>query len=205
MSVTLWALVTLQLNTFAVDPGYESKSECEAMYKGQHTLCFPYDPDLKTWSMFFKLPSGGIKTGRGFTSRDECETYIGAFKTDIPAICRPLAFPATCTLACVKPIEPPPPPPPPPAAKPAPQPETLPNPDPANIQIDGKQYTRVAGLAWTPVTEDQPAPPPMPPKQRTAERRTRQPQPQQFDPIGAFVGVITAPIRFATYPARRNW
>ena len=52
MSVTLWALVTLQLNTFAVDPGYESKSECEAMYKGQHTLCFPYDPDLKTWSMF---------------------------------------------------------------------------------------------------------------------------------------------------------
>jgi hypothetical protein len=49
---------------------------------------------------------------------------------------------------------------------------------PDEVQIDGKQYTGVAGLAWTPVTEvptasreDQPAPPP---KQRVA----RQPQPQ---------------------------
>src|SRR6516225_8310322 len=84
--------------------------------------------------MFFKLPSGGIKTGRGFTSRDECESYIGAFKTDIPAICRPLAFPATCTLACVKPIEPPPPPPP--AAKPEPNNNVAPKPDPASAKPD---------------------------------------------------------------------
>ena len=73
------------------------------------------------------------------------------------------------------------------------------------VQIGGKQYTRVAGLAWTPVTdvptasgEDQPAPPP---KQRVA----RQPQPQQFDPLGEFIAVVMSPIRFATYPARRDW
>jgi hypothetical protein len=71
------------------------------------------------------------------------------------------------------------------------------------VQIGGKQYTRVAGLAWIPVTEDQPAPPPEPPKQRTAERRTRQPQPQQFDPIGAFVGVMMLPFDFFSYPGRR--
>jgi hypothetical protein len=71
------------------------------------------------------------------------------------------------------------------------------------VRIDGKQYTRAAGLAWTPVTEvltasreDQPAPPP---KQRVA----RQPQPQQFDPLGEFVAVVTSPIRFAISSSAR--
>ena len=44
-----------------------------------------------------------------------------------------------------------------------------------------------------------------PPKLRTAVRSGAPQQPQQqFDPVGAFIGLVTAPIQFATYPGRRN-
>jgi len=133
MSQILYALVVLQGATFSVDPGYSSKSECEAMYKGIHTLCFPYDPALNTWSMFFKLPSGGIKAGKGFGNRDECELHISAFKAEIPAVCKPLAYPTTCPPVVCRPAETPPPPPP---AKPD-NTDPDPKPDPASIMPQG--------------------------------------------------------------------
>ena len=209
----------------------DTKEECLAQYKGPAVGCFDYDPEGSTWTAFFRLADGSLRVVRKIPSEAECQRYIGAFKSDVPAACRQLAQPNVRSVACRAPE----PPPPPPAAKP--EPDTAPKPDPASIksdaagvyrsgqtcqvgwsqkqcsayrvadevQIDGTQYTRVAGLAWTPVTEvptasreDQPAPPP---KQRVA----RQPQPQQFAPLGEFIAVVTSPIRFATYPARRDW
>ena len=78
------------------------------------------------------------------------------------------------------------------------------------MQVGGKHYTRVAGLTWiekehppdsfadvsvgpTELQKDKPTP--LPPKVRTAAHR----QPQQFDPVGAFIGLVTAPIRFADW------
>jgi hypothetical protein len=248
MSQILYALVLVQGTSLSFAPGYTTTAECLQQYRGPNVACFPYEPDGQTWTGFFKLPDGSIRNVGKIPSEAECQRYIGAFKSDIPAACRQRATPVTCVVSCVKPLEPPPPLPPPPAAKPEPPPKVEePKPDPASVtpsvrevpinyrsgqtcqvgwspkqctayrvadevRIDGKQYTRVAGLAWTPVTEvptasreDQPAPPPEPPKQRTAERRTRQPQPQQFDPLGEFIAVVMSPIRFATYPARRDW
>jgi hypothetical protein len=87
------------------------------------------------------------------------------------------------------------------------------------IQVGGKQYTKVAGLTWVETTkpdsfaditvgptelQSKDKPTPLPPKVRTAAPRTRQPgvataRAQQFDPVGAFIGLVTAPIRFADW------
>src|SRR6202041_2077774 len=70
--------------------------------------------------------------------------------------CRRLAMPVTCNVACVAPVTPPPAavqPDPTPASPPAvpqaapPDPASL-NPKPSDIQVGGKQYTKVAGLTW---------------------------------------------------------
>jgi hypothetical protein len=81
---------------------------------------------------------------------------------------------------------------------------------------------KVARLDWIPSPHESAAATiadPLP-KQRDAKPHPRQQRQQQqyqqqqygisavagaFDPIGEFINVVTLPIRFATYPARRNW
>jgi hypothetical protein len=85
MSATLYALVVLQGTTFSFDPGYTSKAECEAQYKGGHVLCYPYDPQGTSWSIFFRLsPVGGVSAGKGFPNKDTCELYAGALRKASP-------------------------------------------------------------------------------------------------------------------------
>jgi hypothetical protein len=158
MSQVLYALVVLQGTTLNLSPGYTSVAECTQQYKGPYVSCFAYDPNLSTWTAFFKLPEGGFRTVGKIASEDECRRYIGAFKDGIPTACRQLAMPVTCNVACVAPVTPPP------AAKPVepdrtpasppavpqaapPDPASL-NPKPSDIQVGGKQYTKVAGLTW---------------------------------------------------------
>ena len=131
-------------------PRYTTAAECMQQYKGPYVSCFAYDPNLSTWTAFFKLPEGGFRTVGKISSEDECKRYIGAFKDGIPTACRQLAMPVTCNVACVAPV-----PAPPPAAKPVEPDPTPAPPDPASIetkpsdiQVGGKQYTKVAGLTW---------------------------------------------------------
>ena len=122
MSTTLFVLVVLQgANGLTFSPGYTTAAECLQQYKGPNVACFAYDPNLTTWTAFFRLPEGGFRTVGKIASEDECKRYIGAFKDGIPTACRQLAMPVTCNVACVKPIEPPPP-----AAKPVPEPDLTP-------------------------------------------------------------------------------
>ena len=159
MSATLYVLVVLQGASLTFSPGYTTAAECMQQYKGPNVACFAYDAGLSTWTAFFKLPEGGFRTVGKISSEDECKRYVGAFKDGIPTACRQLAMPVTCNVACVAPV-----PAPPPAAKPVepdqtpasppvvpqaapPDPASL-NPKPSNIQVGGKQYTKVAGLTW---------------------------------------------------------
>src|SRR5580704_10772112 len=157
MSTTLFVLVVLQgANGLTFSPGYTTAAECLQQYKGPNVACFAYDPSLSTWTAFFKLPEGGFRTVGKISSEDECKRYVGAFKDGIPSACRQLAMPVTCNVACVAPVTPPPAavqPDPTPASPPAvpqaapPDPASL-NPKPSDIQVGGKQYTKVAGLTW---------------------------------------------------------
>jgi hypothetical protein len=103
MSQVLYALVVLQGTTLNLSPGYTSVAECTQQYKGPYVSCFAYDPNLSTWTAFFKLPEGGFRTVGKIASEDECKRYIGAFKDGIPTACRQLAMPVTCNVACVAP------------------------------------------------------------------------------------------------------
>ena len=157
MSTTLFVLVVLQgANGLTFSPGYTTAAECLQQYKGPNVACFAYDAGLSTWTAFFKLPEGGFRTVGKIASEDECNRYIGAFKDGIPTACRQLAMPITCNVACVAPVTTPPAavqPDPTPASPPAvpqaapPDPASL-NPKPSDIQVGGKQYTKVAGLTW---------------------------------------------------------
>jgi hypothetical protein len=160
MSATLYVLVVLQgANGLTFSPGYTTAAECVQQYKGPNVSCFAYDPSLSTWTAFFKLPEGGFRTVGKISSEDECKRYVGAFKDGIPTACRQLAMPVTCNVACVAPPPPPPaakpvepdPPPPVPLAAP-PDPASL-NTKPSDIQVGGKQYTKVAGLTWVESTK----------------------------------------------------
>src|ERR1700722_5578321 len=157
-------LVVLQGTTLSFSPGYTTAAECLVQYYGPNVACFAYDPSLSTWTAFFKLPEGGFRTVGKIASEDECKRYIGAFKDGIPTACRQLAMPVTCNVACVEPVQPPaptgaiPPPSKPPVTAPpegTPQAEP-PNPaasKPSDIQVGGKQYTKVAGLTWVESTK----------------------------------------------------
>ena len=154
MSATLYALVVLQGTSLSFSPGYTTAAECMQQYKGPNVACFAYDAGLSTWTAFFKLLEGGFRTVGKIASEDECKRYIGAFKDGIPTACRQLAMPVTCNVACVASMPPPPKPDlpgtltPPPAETPPP---VTPDPaasKPSDIQVGGKQYTKVAGLTW---------------------------------------------------------
>jgi hypothetical protein len=231
MSQILYALVVLQGTSFTVDPGHTSKSECEAVFKGAHTLCYPYDPSLNTWTAFFRLPAGGIRAGRGFANRDECELHIGAFR-----VCKPLAYPTSCTpVACIKPLEPPPP-----AAKP--EPDTAPKPDPASVNpgaTSGYRLGQACERGWSaqecaswrltgvhnyiamnkPLeisasAEREVAPGPSSAPQTketvTPQDRPAAPKPpaqtqQPPEPFKALIDLVMLPFDFLSYPGRRDW
>jgi hypothetical protein len=213
-------------------PGYTSVAECTQQNKGPYVSCFAYDPNLSTWTAFFKLPEGGFRTVGKIASEDECKQYIGAFKDDIPTACRQLAMPNSCDVACVAPVQPPAIPPKPPEVSPDPaslRDEVIP-PGPAgintNIQVGGKQYTKVAGLTWVESTKpdsfadvsvgpndlqrkDQPTP--LPPKtdtRRVAAAKSNS-LVQGYDhapqPMQGFIDVVMLPWDFLSYPGRRNW
>ena len=145
MSATLYALVVLQgTSGLAFEPGYTSKEQCLSVYRGPSVSCFQYDPEGVTWTAFFKTAAGGFGSVWRFPNESTCQNYIGALRSDVPNACRQLAHPEPCPVACKLPETP--------AAKP---PEPDPKPDPASIetkpsdiQVGGKQYTKVAGLAW---------------------------------------------------------
>ena len=145
MSATLYALVVLQgTSGLAFEPGYTSKKQCLSVYRGPSVSCFQYDPEGVTWTAFFKTPAGGFGSVWRFPNESTCQNYIGALRSDVPSACRQLAHPEPCPVACKLPETP--------AAKP---PEPDPKPDPASIetkpsdiQVGGKQYTKVAGLTW---------------------------------------------------------
>jgi hypothetical protein len=229
MSSTLFALVILQgTSGLTFSPGYTTAAECLQQYKGPNVACFAYDPSLSTWTAFFKLPEGGFRTVGKISSEDECKRYIGAFKDGIPTACRQLAMPNSCNVACVAPVQPPAIPPKPPEVSPDPaslRDEVIP-PGPAgintNIQVGGKQYTKVAGLAWVESTKpdsfadvsvgpndlqskDQPSP------LKTAEAPKKRVvvAPHYYDrapqPLQAFIDTVMLPFDFLSYPGGRGW
>jgi hypothetical protein len=164
MSSTLFALVILQgTSGLAFEPGYTSKEQCLSVYRGPSVSCFQYDPEGVTWTAFFKTPAGGFGSVWRFPNESTCQNYIGALRSDVPSACRQLAHPEPCPVACKLPETP--------AAKP---PEPDPKPDPASIetkpsdiQVGGKQYTKVAGLTW--VESSDGAPPSTKPSQSFAD------------------------------------
>jgi len=181
MSVTLYVLVVLQGTTLTFSPGYTSKEECLAQYKGSHVGCFAYDPAPGSWTAFFRLADGSLRTVGHIYSEAECQRYIGAFKSDVPAACRQLAMPITCSVSC-RPAElfppQPAPPPPPPSVKPGPE---APKPDPAafrEVSLGPSALEEKDRPYLEPFVRPQP-------KVRTAQRR--RPRQQQFDPLSAIV------------------
>ena len=104
-----------------------------------------FGPEGVTWTAFFKTPAGGFGSVWRFPNESTCQNYIGALRSDVPSACRQLAHPEPCPVACklpetpaAKPVEPDPTPAPPDPASIA----------PSDIQVGGKQYTKVAGLTW---------------------------------------------------------
>ena len=221
MSATLYALVVLQgTSGLAFEPGYTSKEQCLSVYRGPSVSCFQYDPEGVTWTAFFKTPAGGFGSVWRFPNESTCQNYIGALRSDVPSACRQLAHPEPCPVACKLPETP--------AAKP---PEPDPKPDPASIetkpsdiQVGGKQYTKVAGLTWVESgqstnssqssafadvsvgptelqSKDKPSLPKTAEKKRVAPHcYDRAPQPLQ-----AFIDTVMLPFDFLSYPGRRDW
>jgi hypothetical protein len=232
MLSTLFALVLLQGTSLTFSPGYTTAAECLQQYKGPNVACFAYDAGLSTWTAFFKLPEGGFRTVGKISSEDECKRYIGAFKDGIPTACRQLAMPNSCNVACVAPVQPPAIPPKPPEVSPDPaslRDEVIPS-GPAgintNIQVGGKQYTKVAGLTWVESTKpdsfadvsvgpndlqskDQPTP--LPPKTAEAPKAPKRvvQGPHYYDrapqPLQAFIDTVMLPFDFLSYAGRRDW
>jgi hypothetical protein len=104
-----------------------------------------------------------------------------------------------------------------------PDPASL-NPKPSDIQVGGKQYTKVAGLTWVESTKpdsfadvsvgpnelqskDQPSPlktaeAPKAPKRVVVAPHYYDRAPQ---PLQAFIDTVMLPFDFLSYPGRRDW
>jgi uncharacterized protein YbdZ (MbtH family) len=230
MSATLYALVVLQGTSLSFSPGYTTAAECMQQYKGPNVACFAYDAGLSTWTAFFKLPEGGFRTVGKIASEDECNRYIDAFKDGIPTACRQLAMPVTCNVACVARVQPPAIPPKPPEVSPDPaslRDEVTP-PGLAgintNIQVGGKQYTKMAGLTWVEKESTKPdsfadvsvGPNDLQSKDQPSLLKTAEAPkkrvvvaPHYYDrapqPLQAFIDTVMLPFDFLSYPGRRDW
>ena len=240
MSATLYALVVLQGTTLTFSPGYTTAAGCLQQYKGPYVSCFPYDPERTTWTAFFKTPGSGFGSIWNFPNESVCQSYVGALKPDVPAACRQLARPESCPVSCVAPVQPPAPtgsiPPKPPEvtprAVPEPEPKLAPppadpasiEPKPSDIQVGGKQYTKVAGLTWIESTtpdlfadvsvgptelQSKDKPSPLPPKTAEAPKKRVIVAPHYYDrapqPLQAFIDTVMLPYDFLSYPGRRDW
>ena len=227
MPTTLFVLVVLQgANGLTFSPGYTTAAECLQQYKGPYVSCFPYDPERTTWTAFFKTPGSGFGSIWNFPNESVCQSYVGALRPDVPAACRQLARPESCPVSCVAPVQPPAIPPKLPEVSPDPaslRDEVTP-PGPAgintNIQVGGRQYTKVAGLTWIESTtpdsfadvsvgpndlqsKDQPL------KVQTAEAPKKRVGPHYYDrapqPMQALIDTVMLPFDFLSYPGRRDW
>ena len=233
MSATLYALVVLQGTTLTFSPGYTTAAECLQQYKGPYVSGFPYDPERTTWTAFFKTPGSGFGSIWNFPNESVCQSYVGALRPDVPAACRQLARSESCPVSCVAPVQSPAPtgsiPPKPPEVTPPPEPDPKPDPasietKPSDIQVGGKQYTRVAGLTWVESTKpdsfadvsvgpndlqskDQPTP--LPPKTAEAPKKRVVVAPHYYDrapqPLQAFIDTVMLPFDFLSYPGGRGW
>ena len=140
MSATLYALVIWQgASGLALQPGYTSKEECQAVYHGPHVICWQYDPSITTWTAFFRTTEGpaspkGFGAVWRFPNESICRDYINALKPEAFGACRQLPHPEPCPVSCRAPE----PEPPPPAAKP--EPEKL-NPAALGLTPEGKIRT----------------------------------------------------------------
>jgi hypothetical protein len=236
MSATLYALVVLQGTTLTFSPGYTTAAECLQQYKGPYVSCFPYDPERTTWTAFFKTPGSGFGSIWNFPNESVCQSYVGALRPDVPAACRQLARPESCPVSCVAPVQPPAPtgsiPPKPPEVTPPPEPDPKPDPasietKPSDIQVGGKQYTKVAGLTWVErestkpdsfadvsvgptelQSKDKPSLLPKTDTRRVAAAKSNslvQGYNHAPKPLQAFIDVVMLPFDFLSYPARRDW
>ena len=231
MSATLYALVVLQGTTLTFSPGYTTAAECLQQYKGPYVSCFPYDPERTTWTAFFKTPGSGFGSIWNFPNESVCQSYVGALRPDVPAACRQLARPESCPVSCVAPVQPPAPtgsiPPKPPEVTPPPEPDPKPDPasietKPSDIQVGGKQYTKVAGLTWVESTKPdsfadvsvgpndlQSKDQPTPLKTAEAPKKRVVVAPHYYDrapqPLQAFIDTVMLPFDFLSYPGRRDW
>jgi hypothetical protein len=231
MSATLYALVVLQGTTLTFSPGYTTAAECLQQYKGPYVSCFPYDPERTTWTAFFKTPGSGFGSIWNFPNESVCQSYVGALRPDVPAACRQLARPESCPVSCVAPVQPPAPtgsvPPKPPEVTPPPEPDPKPDPasietKPSDIQVGGKQYTKVAGLSWIERADSfadvsvgptelqsKDRPTPLPPRVQTAQAPQGRYVPKQYaqlpEPLKALIDVVMLPFDFLAYPGRRDW
>jgi hypothetical protein len=226
MSATLFALVALQGSVPSFSPGYPSLQECQAVYQGPYVTCFPYDPDGRTWTAFFRIQDGTVRAVTRIPNEAECQRIVGNMRDDTPRACRQLDQPYHCTSLCrveIAPMQPPAPTgtipsPPAPPMPPAPKSDQLPSdtkPDPLSYneiqERNGKSYTRLVTTAekhdsFADVSvgpsrlqpADIPTIAPLPPKRRVIVQQRRQQfaYAKQFDPIGAIVSLVTAP--FAT-------
>ena len=214
-------------------PGYTTAAECLQQYKGPNVACFAYDAGLSTWTAFFKLPEGGFRTVGKIASEDECKRYIGAFKDGIPTACRQLAMPDTCNVACVAPVQPPP------TAKSSrrrrqsdawpcrrrakPDPASIET-KPSDIQVGGKQYTKVAGLTWVENPHSRihllmfrwgrtsfraKISPLLAAEDCGSAKKRVVVAPHYYDrapqPLQAFIDTVMLPFDFLSYPGRRDW
>jgi hypothetical protein len=95
---------------------------------------------------------------------------------------------------------------------------------PSDIQVGGKQYTKVAGLTWVESTkpdsfadvsvgptelQSKDKPTPLPPKVQTAQAPQGRYVPKQYaqhpGPLKALIDVVILPFDFLAYPGRRDW
>jgi hypothetical protein len=167
-----------------------------------------------------------------------CQSYVGALRPDVPAACRQLARAESCPVPCVAPVQPPAPtgsiPPKPPEVTPPPKPDPKPDPasietKPSDIQVGGKQYTRVAGLTWVESgkstnsfadvsvgpteLQSKDKPTPLPPKTAETPKAPKRvvvaQGPHYYDrapqPLQAFINTVMLPFDFLSYPGRRDW
>ena len=164
MSATLYVLVVLQGTTVSLSaPATPPQRSAYSSTRGRTLLASRMTQASAPGQRSLSFRKAALGQLARLASEDECKRYIGAFKDGIPTACRQLAMPVSCSVACVAPV-----PAPPPAAKPVePRPDkpdlcrrrcqstppaSLPangiEPKPSDIQVGGKQYTKVAGLTW---------------------------------------------------------
>jgi hypothetical protein len=198
MSISLWALIIMQgTNGLAFEPGYISKEACQAVYRGPSVICFEYDPNLTTWTAFFKTPTNGFGAIWRFPTESACQGYVAALRPDAAGACRQLAHVENCPVACTAPVPPPvapcqpcgpsvtPPPKPP-----APQPQSVPEKKPDPVLIMDRNGHEPSFSNRPIMTASASTTPAAAPLHQNPKRVVRRGQ-QQFDPIGALVALFT--------------